>query len=371
MSHWKFFLTVAFAFVLGFTLNHYLATGSSAVDASSGANVATLSPSEPIANNVDEYSPNTVEQPSQKKATPEIADINGFSWERVQQFILDARYDEARQLLQTQLGNPKNVALAWCTLGEIYKAQTQSIASLDARFRCLKLQTDTRKSKAVIAEIKQYLIQLSENPAIIHDDYSWLISQVDELLKYKANDGDLYLLVAGLYVKLKDNYQAQYYAVMALNDPAAKANAERFLEKMNSDKTVDSVNIPLRNFGNQYVVEASVEGYPVRLLLDTGASISGLATSYTEKYPFLLKNTKPIRLNTANGSVNSLLFMVDSFSIGTLVFKQHAFAQLPMDDTHHFDGLLGVDILAQFEFTIDQEASILKLKAKNKSSREP
>jgi hypothetical protein len=37
-----------------------------------------------------------------------------------------------------------------------------------------------------------------------------------------------------------------------------------------------------------------------------------------------------------------------------------------MDSAQGFDGLLGVDILGQFDFVIDQDAAVLKLKARKK-----
>jgi predicted aspartyl protease len=98
------------------------------------------------------------------------------------------------------------------------------------------------------------------------------------------------------------------------------------------------------------------------LLLDTGASLSGLSKSYTAKYPAMLKAIKPIRLNTASGTHDSVLFTVTNISIDNLVFNQYILAQLPMDNSQGFDGLLGVDILGRFDFVIDQNAAVLRLK---------
>ena len=50
--------------------------------------------------------------------------------------------------------------------------------------------------------------------------------------------------------------------------------------------------------------------------------------------------------------------------MGNLVFNQHILAQLPMDNSQGFDGLLGVDILGRFDFFIDQDAAVLRLKAR-------
>jgi len=311
----------------------------------------------------------SIENAEPSVAVAQSVDVNNskvFSWELVNQLIENARYDEAIHLLQSQLSNSKNSTQAWNVIAQIYKKKAQPIAAMDAWFRYLKQEPNAKKIDQTLKDIKNYLAQLKEIPSQFNEDYSWLISQYDELLKYTADDGELHLIMASLYLKLNDNYQSQYHALMAVNDPRVKKQAEDVLAKLNGEKLTEDINIPLAISGNQYVVNANIEGYPVRLLLDTGASLSGLSSNYTAQYPFMLKDTKPIRLNTASGTQNSFLFTVNNLSIGSLVFNQHILAQLPMSNSGNFDGLLGVDILGRFDFVIDQDASMLRLKARKK-----
>jgi predicted aspartyl protease len=165
---------------------------------------------------------------------------------------------------------------------------------------------------------------------------------------------------------IRDTYLAQYHALMALNQTTTKKRAEQILASLEGEKLPEQLKIPLSRLGNQFVAEVVIENNPARMLLDTGASLSGLSKDYTAKYPHLLKSQKPIRLNTASGSVESMLFTVDNLSLGALNFNQHIFAQLPMSDAQGFDGLLGVDILGRFDFVIDQNAAVLTLKARKK-----
>lgn len=285
-----------------------------------------------------------------------------FSWTQVDQLIAGARYDEATRLLNTQMGNPKNAARAWLMLATIYKKQSQPIAAVDALFRYLRLEMDDQKIEKSLKDIRRYLMQLKQHPASFNEDYSWLMAQFDELLKYYANDGDLHLQLAELAQKMNDNYQAQYHALMAVNDPKSQRTAELVLAKLNSTKTPDEITIPLTRYGSQYLVNASIEGYPARLLVDTGAALSGLSNIYTAKHPDLLKATKPIRISTAGGPRDTFLFTVSTMNVESLVFNQHILTQLPMDNAKSFDGLLGIDILGRFDFFIDQNAAILHLK---------
>jgi predicted aspartyl protease len=153
---------------------------------------------------------------------------------------------------------------------------------------------------------------------------------------------------------------------MAANTPETQQHAEKILAQLNGEITDENVELPLTRFGEQYLLTVQIEGNPARLLLDTGASISGVTNTYTRKYPAIIKNTRPIRLNTASGAKDSFLFTVNTLHIGNVHFAQHMLAALPMDDITEFDGLLGVDILGKFDFVIDQDKAILKLRARNR-----
>ena len=289
---------------------------------------------------------------------------NQFSWAQVDQLIANGRHQEAIHLLELRMSDPKDAARAWLYLASIYKKQSQPLTAVDAWFRYVKLELDDQKIDKALKDIRKYLIQIKDTPSLFNEDYSWLMAQFDELLKYNANDGELHLILASLLVQLNDNYQAQYHALMAANDPVAQKRAETILANLNGDSVPGESTISLTRFGNQYLVNVSIEGAPARLLLDTGASLSGLSNTYTAKYPAMLKSTKPIRLNTASGTHDSVLFTVTSINMGNLVFNQHILAQLPMDNSQGFDGLLGVDILGRFDFVIDQDAAVLHLKAR-------
>jgi predicted aspartyl protease len=323
----------------------------------SNTDISTI---EPHALNREAFdAPNKVEL-----SKAEAGDV--FSWTRINQLIASSNYDEAIRLLQRYLVDNANSAQAWYLLAHIYKNQAQPTAALNAWFRYLKLEMDRQKIDQALQEMKNYAVQLNEKTSLFNDDYSWLIAQLDNMLSYNANDGELHLIMASLSLKLNDTYQAQYHALMAANDPKAQKRAEDILAKINGENIPDEVTIPLIRFGSQYLVSVNIEGYPARLLLDTGASLTGLSNTYTLQYPSLLKAIKPIRLNTASGAQNSFLFTVNNISFGNIVFNQHILAQLPMDNTQGFDGLLGVDILGQFDFVIDQDAAVLKLKTRKK-----
>jgi len=362
----KTLLTVVTAFTLGFVASEYRHLQPSLEQNQEQSRVrnayAVSSSVHGLDHSIAVASVSQVLHSSEQQSSERV--IDPFSWDHVDQLIASAHYDEAIRLLQTQMGNIKNAAQAWSRLSFIYRKQSLPVAAVDAWFRYLKLEVDDQKINRALKDIKNYLLQLKTTPALFNEDYSWLMAQFDELLKYNANDGELHLVLATLLLQLNDNYQAQYHALMAVNDPGVQQKAEVILAQLNGNNTPQEMTIPLIRFGNQYLVNANIEGYPARLLLDTGASLSGLSSSYTAKYPALIKAAKPIRLNTASGAHDSFLFTVTTISIEDLVFNQHILTQLPMDNSQGFDGLLGVDILGRFDFVIDQNAAVLRLKVR-------
>src|SRR5690606_41136005 len=102
---------------------------------------------------------------------------------------------------------------------------------------------------------------LKPTHSYLDHDHLLLIDQFNIVLELSPNDGELHLMLAALYIDAQDNYQAQYHALMAANDPSAQARAENILAQLNGTKVPDNLTIPLRPFGNQYLVVVMVEGH--------------------------------------------------------------------------------------------------------------
>ena len=293
-----------------------------------------------------------------------------FSWARIQQLLAVNDVAAAERLLQAYVKMHSGSAQAWLYLAQIYQQQHKPTLALEAWFRYLDVEVDVSLREQALSQIKAYLVALYQDKLFQLPNGagpSWLIAQLDTLVKSTADDGALHLMLADLQLQAGDEYQAQYHALMAANDPAVQSQAEAILSKLGGGAEVtDEVAIPLAHFGDQYLVAVSINGNNAKLLLDTGASISGVSTQFIAKYPYIVGATKPIQLNTASGVVESYLFGVDSLAMGSLLFQRHMLARLPMGDMTQFDGLLGIDILGRYDFVIDRDAMLLRLTARNK-----
>ncbi len=306
--------------------------------------------------------------PTPSAATSEFLPTKAQSpLERANQLIANGAYGEAVRLLNQLLEqNPHNTEALWL-LARVYEQQGQHKESVAIWFRYINTEVDAQKIENALSYLAKYLIRLTENPSIFGESYEWLMAQINDLIKLTPDNGELHLQLAKMHLKTEDKEQAQYHALMAANQPETQARAEGILAKLDEgslaqDDVPIEITVPLIRFGGQFLVPVTVEGEKVKLLLDTGASISGLTASFINRHYSFVKSPKPIQLNTASGTVESYLFVIDTLTIESITFNKHMLARLPMDNADHFDGLLGIDILGRFDFVIDQNKAVLRLK---------
>lgn len=287
--------------------------------------------------------------------------------ERANQLIANGAYGEAARLLNQLIQlEPQNTEALWL-LARVYEQQGQHKEAVGIWFRYISTEEDAQKIENALAYLATYLIRLTGNPSIFGESYEWLMAQINDLIKLTPDNGELHLQLAKMHLKTEDKEQAQYHALMAANQPDTRTRAEGILAKLDEGSLAQEdmpaeITVPLIRFGSQFLVPVTVEAEPVKLLLDTGASISGLTSSFLNRHYALVKSPKPIQLNTASGTVESYLFVVDTLTLENITFNKHMLARLPMDNGADFDGLLGVDILGRFDFVIDQDKAILRLR---------
>lgn len=287
--------------------------------------------------------------------------------ERAQQHIANNAFPAAVQALNEILKKNPNDTEALLLLARVLEKQGKHEEAVTTWFRYLNIEVDAKKFQEATAYLSRYLVRLVNNPGIFGSSREWLMAQLNDLIKLTPDNGELHLQLADMHAKADDLEQAQYHALMAANQDGTRTRAEEFLAKLTDNTIAEQTDdqeskVQLIRFGKQFLVPVMVEGKTVKLLLDTGASISGLTSGFINRNYSLVKSPKPIQLNTASGTVDSFLFVVDSLQFAGVTFNKHMLARLPMDNYDHFDGLLGVDILGRFDFIIDQEKAELRLR---------
>ena len=145
---------------------------------------------------------------------------------------------------------------------------------------------------------------------------------------------------------------------------ASSILAELFPPLPEEPEDVPAGTIPLGVSGQHYIAGIRAgDKLEASLLIDTGASLTTLPSRILQE----LKRTKQahrvghVDLNTANGLRFSPLYRLKKFQIGEFVLQNLEVAELDGAVGGGADGLLGMNVLSQFMFQIDQDRQMLTL----------
>jgi clan AA aspartic protease (TIGR02281 family) len=230
-------------------------------------------------------------------------------------------------------------------------------------------------------EIEQQIQQLGTNTiGQLKLSYSWdiLAMFVEPLLQLEPSNRLYILSLAMAYAELyQEGLMENVLASLNFDDPDAQkirkiivsqqvtsANDE-FDELDTGEKTANfGRSIPLKQFGDQYVVAAKLSGNQVALLIDTGASVTAISKQYFDN----LNNRYKVNflgrfsIGTAGGSIMASMYQFRELTINHVTVQNLPVVILPIQGIANADGLLGMNFLREFDFKIDQRQSVMFIK---------
>ncbi len=121
--------------------------------------------------------------------------------------------------------------------------------------------------------------------------------------------------------------------------------------------------IPLLTHGNHYIVTALTQDKSQsRLLIDTGASLTTLPDALLKelKRKKMAHRVGHTHLKTASGVAFAAIYRVKELHLGQYIIKDLEVAGLDLESSFA-EGLLGMNVLGQFHFQIDQDRNQLIL----------
>lgn len=123
-------------------------------------------------------------------------------------------------------------------------------------------------------------------------------------------------------------------------------------------------SIPLDTIGSHYLLPLGLDNQQeVRLVIDTGAGLTTLTQRSFDRISGTVRFTEvgPQMFNTASGTSRGMVYRVDSIQIGDHRLTDVPVAVLDFNTPEDVDGLLGMNVLSQFRFEVDQDDSVLLL----------
>lgn len=116
-----------------------------------------------------------------------------------------------------------------------------------------------------------------------------------------------------------------------------------------------TITIPLKRAGRLFLIETTIDGQSGNLIFDTGASGLVLNKTYFRKYAAFEKNT--------GGGITGEMAKVEHIKVGRIDISDLYYENVPADlaDLSHIEnrrnikvlGLMGINLIRQFEVTFD------------------
>jgi clan AA aspartic protease (TIGR02281 family) len=258
------------------------------------------------------------------------------------------------------------------------KVQTTLLSNAIAHYYDLLRNPMTAAQQS---EIERQIEQLSKNTIEqLKRNYSWdiLAVFVEPLLQLEPNNRLYILSLAMAYAELfQQGLMENVLASLDFDDPDAQSIRNIILAQQipppnDEDDEFDAGDItadlgrpiPLKKFGDQYVVEAKLSSNQVALLIDTGASVTAISKQYfdTLSNRYKVNYLGSFNIGTAGGSIMARMYQFRELSINHVTVQNLPVVILPMQGIQNADGLLGMNFLREFDFKIDQQQSVMFIK---------
>lgn len=246
-------------------------------------------------------------------------------------------------------------------LGEACAQLDDFGCTIDAYYAAILYGTDAGESKIAARSLQRFLNQT---------DVSWskaqrwlaLIGLYEHALQWQPDNGEYHLRLAEIYLQLGELVPAQNLLAAVAPAPALQRRIAA-VNKAIAEQSTGGDGIPLKKRGSHYLVNVAINGMPVSLMIDTGASVSALSQGAVAQVidTVGLKFQGQTLLATAGGTIESPVYQADTVTIDSHKLFAVEWVVIDMQGSG-VDGVLGMNILSQFEFQIDQQRQQLRLK---------
>ena len=240
----------------------------------------------------------------------------------------------------------------------------ETVLSLETLYAALA-DADVSREGAIRRQLQEHISQRS---AQLTSQQRWteLLGFYQRLVNLDPHVADYYYRLAEVQVQLQLYDQALYSLYFILQDAVMGAKAQALEQRINRRlQFSEGISVPLLKYGSHHVVEARLPSGRLRLLLDTGASITTLTPDAARRLNLSYDLNRSISLATAGGLVAAPIIEVSDFSVGAAQVERLQVGILPLLGDGGFDGLLGMNFLQQFASSINQQDGVLHLQDKS------
>ena len=271
-------------------------------------------------------------------------------------------YDDIEVLLiQAYLhSNTDNIyeALNIIQLANSYAITQAALNDVDKAYKYFMKLNNIKYTKNQDWDSLIYIYQLAENTGLLNNHDKLRLTEIYLQLGNISEARD----VSG---ELTETPWTEEVASLfnKYNTPTERKSGTR--GSKSNEQYSSTISVIKRN--NQFIVPLTLSGEKSQLLLDTGASLTTISEDYYQSISrsanLRYKDTQ--QFLTANGKAQGSIYNIDKITIGDYTLRNIDIAVLDFPTSNDSNGLLGMNILGQFQFTIDQDNAELKLTPKD------
>ncbi|MDC8830626.1 retropepsin-like aspartic protease family protein [Alteromonas gilva] len=303
----------------------------------------------------------------QTRATPlsEVRQwLNNGDYARVERYLINALREA-----------PHSPALLLLEADLILATKPLSTAVLHF-YTLLELTVFSPPQHAALTTRTETLVSNAIDALYNARDWDLLARFIEPLYQLNSSDEQITLKLAEAYARQqKFTLMEDTLASLAPDHAGARSIRQRYgnaNDLLEDSALTDDLRLPaeqpltrlaLTRYGDQYIVDARILQRPVKLLIDTGASSTAISFELyrTLKRFNAIKVMGLFDVRTAGGLIRSPLIRVQSMQLGPYELTDIGVLVLPRDTMLNADGLLGMNVLKQFNFKLEQGSSELLL----------
>ena len=239
----------------------------------------------------------------------------------------------------------------------ILKRYLDEIETLFAALEIAYLVQDIDSLKAELDDaIAAQAVTLSNDPNAVLAFYKSLTERKPE---YEA----LQLGLSRAFLRTGEKEQAIAILKALPQESEHKHEINELLVSVQQNRFSDTTAAPMQRLGDAFSVRVIINGIlPVTLLIDTGATLTIIHPDVLQLAGINLKQSKKnIQLKTVNGIIKVPVFELRSLALGDQLVNDIEVGGVAMSGVGGVNGLLGMNFLNRFKFTLDQQQQLLLL----------
>jgi len=244
-----------------------------------------------------------------------------------------------------------------------YKRFKRNEAAIDQLYKLRALQNFDTDFKKITQQINHLTTEQIKQLKHANQKHK-LIRFFEHMISLEPDNYALQMQFATFEYENRHYDNAMRLLSVLVYHPDLEDQALKLLQKTQSQLSrQESGDLPINieSKDGQYIINAVINDLePVRLMLDTGASLTILSPEITNSLG-IYEAQRSLRFSTANGEVSAPIVLIDKIDIQNYLAREIEVGVLPSFPMGPIDGLLGMNFLSQFSFFIDQENSVLHL----------